>query len=143
MSKQEVLSIGRRIKERKWADLSKLQNDEYNKTKAGFDAAHDKVCRPQQEKINRAIKAARAALETIYGKECIDSYQFPCEITNSPHSLIGHYSKSEQVVLDGILKKYHAKQDALVAAFDDFEMAVLTDGAEGALKAFIAAVKKL
>lgn len=142
--KREIIAIGRRIKERKYAELQVLSSKHHNEAKQQLDANYEKVCRPLAIEINRTIQKTRKRLVALYGEQRISDYRFPNELNlKQTHEMISTYSADEQKRLDAISAKYSGKQVALVAAFDDFEMAVLTENADGALKAFIKAIEKL
>ena len=144
MDKREIVAIGKRIKERKGSDLGDIRQKEYDQVLEEIDKTYTQACLPLALQINKAIAQARKELGKKYGNGRISSSYFPCQINlKDAHAFIAHYSKREQARLDNIQKVGRDRQTKLNAAFDDFEMAVLMDGADGALKVFIEAVKKI
>ena len=63
------------------------------------------------------------------------------ELRKQPHSLVHGYTPEDEAKLRTARAEADKKIDKLNVAFDTFEMDVLTEGADGALKVFIESIK--
>jgi len=144
MDRRETVSIAKRLKERKVQEFGIKQGKEYAEVEQKIKDKYNEKCRPIVLRLNKSIEKAKSEIKAMYGEERISDYNFPRPLdTKSPHTVVSGYTKEETKSMDSIREKYRDKENILQTAFDEFEMKVLTTGAEGALKEFIDAMKHL
>lgn len=145
---KEIIALGQRIKARKERDIRLAEKEEYNRLKKEVDGAYNKICAPIAKRMLKEVQEADAKIKAAYpGRSQMSRYcgdgmlGMANGFANEPHTLVHGYTPENEAKLGTARADADKKIDKLNVAFDTFEMDVLTEGADGALKVFIESIK--